>query len=144
MSARSECRNSYMALVANRRFFIFIKLSASSYMFTTCSRDPTCFTCEINGMFHFIVLLFRVLTTARHSRTVLVNYFSNSHKHIFRRKCEWNTRTVEPCTEPDDATAIHSITNCLSALNKWMNDNFLKLNEDKTEVQCGPKFKREI
>ena len=28
--------------------------------------------------------------------------------------------------EPNDATAINSITNCLLAINKWMNDNFLK------------------
>ena len=48
-------------------------------------------------------------------------------------------------TEPNDATAINSITNCLLAINKWMNDNFLKLNEDKTEVLlCGPKSKREM
>lgn len=48
-------------------------------------------------------------------------------------------------TEPSDAAAINSITNCLLAINKWMNDNFLKLNEDKTEVLlCGPKSKREM
>ena len=45
----------------------------------------------------------------------------------------------------NDATATNSITNCLSAINKWMNDNFLKLNEDKTEVLlCGLKSKREM
>ena len=47
--------------------------------------------------------------------------------------------------EPNDVTVIHSITNCLLAINKWMNDNFLKLNEDKTEVLLiGPKSKRDI
>ena len=50
-------------------------------IFTSCSCDSiTCFPCEINGMLHFIALLFRVLTTTcRHSRTVLVNYFSSLH-----------------------------------------------------------------
>ena len=47
--------------------------------------------------------------------------------------------------EPNDAKAINSITNCLLAINKWMNNNFLKLNEDKTEVLLiGPKLKREM
>ena len=47
-------------------------------------------------------------------------------------------------TEPNDTTAITSITNCLLAINKWMNNNFLKLNEDKTEILIiGPKTKRE-
>lgn len=47
-------------------------------------------------------------------------------------------------TEPNDTTAIKSITNCLLAINKWMNNNFLKLNEDKTEILIiGPKTKRE-
>src|SRR4029434_2136474 len=47
--------------------------------------------------------------------------------------------------EPNDATAINSITNCLLAINKWMNDNFLKLNEVETEVLLiGPKSKREM
>src|SRR4029434_5542331 len=47
--------------------------------------------------------------------------------------------------EPNDATAINSITNYLFTINKWMNDNFLKLNEDKTEVLLiCPKSKREM
>uniref|UniRef100_A0A667YPA7 Reverse transcriptase domain-containing protein n=1 Tax=Myripristis murdjan TaxID=586833 RepID=A0A667YPA7_9TELE len=47
--------------------------------------------------------------------------------------------------EPNDATAINPITTCLMAVNKWMSDNFLKLNEDKTEILLvGPKTKREM
>ena len=35
--------------------------------------------------------------------------------------------------------------NSITNMNKWMNDNFLKLNEDKTDVLlCGPKSKREM
>ena len=47
--------------------------------------------------------------------------------------------------EPNDAAAINSITTCLLAINKWMSNNFLKLNEDKTEILLvGPKTKREM
>ena len=47
--------------------------------------------------------------------------------------------------EPNDPAAIDSITNCLVATNKWMSNNFLKLNEDKTEILLvGPKTKREM
>ena len=61
---------------------------------------------------HFIALLFRVLTTARHSRTVLVNYFSSSHIHIFRRKCEWNAGN-------NDSQIIQS-HKCIFCLNNWL------------------------
>ena len=44
--------------------------------------------------------------------------------------------------EPNDAAAINSITTCLLEINKWMSNNFLKLNEDKTEILLvGPKTK---
>ena len=47
--------------------------------------------------------------------------------------------------EPNDAAAINSITTCLLAINKWMSNNFLKLNEDKTEILLvGPKTKTEM
>ena len=47
--------------------------------------------------------------------------------------------------EPNDAAAINSITTCLMAINKWMSNHFLKLNEDKTEILLvGPKTKWEI
>uniref|UniRef100_A0A672ZCU3 Reverse transcriptase domain-containing protein n=1 Tax=Sphaeramia orbicularis TaxID=375764 RepID=A0A672ZCU3_9TELE len=47
--------------------------------------------------------------------------------------------------EPNDVTAIHSITNCLTAMNQWMCRNFLKLNEEKTEILLvGPKAKTEM
>lgn len=47
--------------------------------------------------------------------------------------------------EPNDTVAIESITNCLLAINKWMSNNFLKLNESKTEILLiGPKAKREL
>ncbi len=47
--------------------------------------------------------------------------------------------------EPSDAAAINSITACLLAINKWMSNNFLKLNEDKTEILLlGLKTKREM
>ena len=47
--------------------------------------------------------------------------------------------------EPNDTTKIDSITNCLLAINNWMNKNFLKLNDDKTEILLvGPKSKREM
>ncbi len=46
---------------------------------------------------------------------------------------------------PNDAAAINSITACLLAINKWMSNNFLKLNEDKTEILLlSPKTKREM
>ena len=45
--------------------------------------------------------------------------------------------------EPSQTTAIHALTKCMSAITDWMNSNFLKLNEDKTEVLLiGPKKKR--
>ncbi|MCI5160354.1 MAG: hypothetical protein D3906_18395, partial [Candidatus Electrothrix sp. AUS1_2] len=47
--------------------------------------------------------------------------------------------------EPNVAAAINSIATCLLAINKWMSNNFLKLNEDKTEILLvGPKTKREM
>lgn len=47
--------------------------------------------------------------------------------------------------EPNDTAAINSIANCLLAINKWMSNNFLRLNEDKTEILLiGPKTKREM
>lgn len=47
--------------------------------------------------------------------------------------------------EPNDHTAINSISACLLAINKWMTNNFLKLNEDKTEILLvGPITKREM
>ena len=47
--------------------------------------------------------------------------------------------------EPNDAAAINSITTCLLPINKWMSNNFLKLNEDKTGILLvGPKTKREM
>ena len=40
---------------------------------------------------------------------------------------------------------MQSITSCLLAINKWMSNNFLKLNENKTEILLiGPKVKREM
>ena len=68
---------------------ICMKLSVSScYVHIVQSRPRHLFPYEIYGMFYYFAQLFRVLTTARHSRTVLVNYFSSSHIPIFRRKCE--------------------------------------------------------
>src|SRR4029434_2043936 len=47
--------------------------------------------------------------------------------------------------KPNDAAAINSITTCLLAINKWMSNNFLKLNDDKTDMLLvGPKTKREM
>lgn len=46
--------------------------------------------------------------------------------------------------EPTDSTAKQPITKCLLAINKWMGNNFLKLNKNKTEiVLIDPKEKRE-
>lgn len=46
--------------------------------------------------------------------------------------------------EPNDSTAKQSITKCLLAINKWMSNNFLKLNKNITEiVLIDPKEKRE-
>ena len=46
--------------------------------------------------------------------------------------------------EPNNPPALNSLTVCLSAVNKWMSDNFLKLNEEKTEILLiGPKAKRD-
>ena len=36
--------------------------------------------------------------------------------------------------QPNDAAAINSMTTSLLTINKWMNNNFLKLNKDKTEI----------
>lgn len=47
--------------------------------------------------------------------------------------------------EPNDYTAINSISACLFTINKWMTNNFLKLNEDKTEIPLvGPITKRDM
>lgn len=47
--------------------------------------------------------------------------------------------------KPNDTAAITSITNCLLAIDKWISSNFLKLNEDKTEILLvGPKAKRNM
>ena len=35
---------------------------------------------------------------------------------------------------PDNKDALHPLLNCFSSIVQWMNGNFLKLNEDKTEV----------
>ena len=35
---------------------------------------------------------------------------------------------------PDDPCALDPLLTCLSSIKCWMNENFLKLNEDKTEV----------
>lgn len=44
--------------------------------------------------------------------------------------------------EPDDTVAINSITSCLITVNNRMSNNFLKLNEDKTDILLvGPKLK---
>ncbi|KAL2080625.1 hypothetical protein ACEWY4_024418 [Coilia grayii] len=46
--------------------------------------------------------------------------------------------------EPNKTTALQSLTSCLSAVTHWMSNNFLKLNENKTELLLiGPKDKRE-
>ena len=46
--------------------------------------------------------------------------------------------------EPNDPDALSSLITCLSAVEHWMSNNFLKLNEDKTEVLLiGPKTKRD-
>ena len=48
-------------------------------------------------------------------------------------------------TEPNNTAAISNISNCLIAVNEWMNLNFLKLNEDKTEILLvGSKTNREM
>ena len=47
--------------------------------------------------------------------------------------------------EPNNSTAIDSISSCLTAINDWMSNNFLKLNEDKTEILLvGPTAKRQL
>lgn len=46
--------------------------------------------------------------------------------------------------EPNDITAINSITTCLVAINQWMSNNFLKLNEDKTDILVSPIAKRKL
>ncbi|KAL2089166.1 hypothetical protein ACEWY4_016065 [Coilia grayii] len=46
--------------------------------------------------------------------------------------------------EPNKTTALQSLTSCLSAVTHWMSNNFLKLNESKTELLLiGPKDKQE-
>ena len=35
---------------------------------------------------------------------------------------------------PDDHNAVNSLVNCITDLNNWLSHNFLKLNQDKTEV----------
>ena len=55
--------------------------------------------------------------------------------------------TTQPyiSVEPNNAAAIKSITDCLMAINTWMSNNFLKLNEDKTEILLvSPAMKREM
>lgn len=45
---------------------------------------------------------------------------------------------------PNDPTALHRLTACLSDINVWMSKNFLKLNEEKTEILLiGPIAARE-
>lgn len=47
--------------------------------------------------------------------------------------------------QPDKAPALSSIANCPLALNKRLNNHFLKLNGGKTKVlPVGPKTKREL
>ena len=47
--------------------------------------------------------------------------------------------------EPNYPAAMNYITTRLLEINKWMSNNFLKLNEDKTEILLvGPKAKREM
>lgn len=47
-------------------------------------------------------------------------------------------------TEPHQIEAIETITSCLASVNKWMNSNFLKLNENKTEILVvGSRINRE-
>uniref|UniRef100_A0A0E9QQU0 Reverse transcriptase domain-containing protein n=2 Tax=Anguilla anguilla TaxID=7936 RepID=A0A0E9QQU0_ANGAN len=36
--------------------------------------------------------------------------------------------------KPNNPSAIFTLTNCLTDINDWMNSNFLKLNESKTEI----------
>ncbi len=46
--------------------------------------------------------------------------------------------------KPEDDDALNSLFSGLSAMNKWMSENFLKLNEDKTEILLvGPQAKRD-
>ena len=46
---------------------------------------------------------------------------------------------------PDDPSALDSLLSCLSSIKYWMSNNFLKLNEDKTEVLIiGSSEQREI
>ena len=35
---------------------------------------------------------------------------------------------------PDDHNSVNSLVNCISDVNDWLSQNFLKLNQDKTEV----------
>ncbi|XP_030638844.1 uncharacterized protein LOC115819473 [Chanos chanos] len=46
--------------------------------------------------------------------------------------------------EPNDINALYSLTTCLSAITQWMSNDFLKLNENKTEILLvGPKPRRD-
>ena len=46
---------------------------------------------------------------------------------------------------PDDLEPVNTLLNCILDINSWMAENFLQLNQDKTEVLfIGPEDKREI
>ena len=46
---------------------------------------------------------------------------------------------------PNDTSPIASLIQCIEQMNKWMSNNFLQLNKDKTEVLViGPKTQREL
>ena len=67
-----------------------------------------------------------------------------ARKHGFHIHLYADDTQLYMAISPNDQRSIDSLVNCISDLNQWLSQNFLKLNQDKTEVLViGDKKARE-
>lgn len=114
------------------------------------SFDSTCFSffSQLLGKYVLCILLFLTVLKWLKTEADRGNVTSVLEIRCLRNMtCSYvgDTQVYIISAEPNDAAVINSITACLLAMNKWMSNHFLKINEDKREILLvEPKAKREM